>query len=336
LSVGARVSKKLTSTAVRLIGPVLLVVLLLRLRDKAELGRVLAGASLVPLVGVVLLNAVQIHLKVIRWRLLLAKRGYRYGMGRAWGAMLSGMYLGLLTPGRVGDFLRVQYLRHDVGAPYAEGLAVIVMDRLCDIYVLLAFAVVGIARFASVINGKLAYATWAGVALTALGPLIFLVPGFAERLMRGVYARLSKGHDADGLDRFLAALRAQVGRGLAAAILLTFAAFAANYAQGYLISQSLGQGLAYFDVACVMSITGLLSLVPISIAGVGVREAFMFLVYPALGRSGTDGVAFGLVELVAVTLVQVGAGFVAWQIAPPPSGESAAAPEPTTADAASR
>ena len=42
------------------------------------------------LIGVaVLINFANIHLKVLRWRALLAARGIHYPLGRAWGAFLS-------------------------------------------------------------------------------------------------------------------------------------------------------------------------------------------------------------------------------------------------------
>ncbi|MBT3396823.1 MAG: flippase-like domain-containing protein, partial [Alphaproteobacteria bacterium] len=202
--------------------------------------------------------------------------------------------------------------------PYAEGLAIIVMDRLCDIYVLLAFVSVGVAHFATVLSGRLAYVTWAGVGLTAIAPAILLVPGLAERVFGKLYVRLSKGREPTGFKRFLKALRAQLGPGLAVTLPLTVAAFMINYTQGWLIGHALGLDLAFFDVMCMLAITSLLGLLPVSISGVGVRELFLALVFPTLGLLPQQGVAFGLVVFVVIYLCMVVAGFFFWQIAPPP------------------
>src|SRR5688500_2026033 len=123
-------------TAFRLVGPALLVVVLLRLPDPAAILRALAAADAWPLALAVALNPVHLQLHVPRWEVLLRTRGIHYPMGRAWGAYLSSAYVGMPTPGRVGDVLRAQYLRHDRGVPYSEGFASVVMDRLCDLYVL--------------------------------------------------------------------------------------------------------------------------------------------------------------------------------------------------------
>lgn len=313
----------------RLLGPALLVLVFLRIGDPSRLGSVFARAAWLPLVGVVALNAFNIHLKVVRFQRLLKARGHDYPLRRAWSSSLSSLYIGLLTPGRVGDVLRVQYLHHDLRIPYSESLAYIAMDRFCDIYVILGFCAFGIARFAGLLSGELAYATWITAGLCAFLPAALLVPGLADRALGGVFAKLSGGREPAGIRGFLTTLRALVGPSLLTALPLTIVAFLGFYMQGYLIGKSLGLTLTLYDTICFMSLTGLLSQVPISISGLGVRELFLALVFPTLGMSGTEGVAFGLSEFAVIHLTQVAAGFVSWQFAPPPvAPEPAAEPPP--------
>lgn len=305
--------------ALRLVGPVVLTIVLLRMDDREAIWSTVAGADLPPLALAVALVFVNLHLKVVRWDVLLRTRGIRYPLGRAWGAYLSSAYVGMLTPGRVGDVLRVQYLRRDRDVSYAEGLASVVMDRLCDLYVLVVFAAVGFVRFSSVLVGELAYIAWAIVAATVLGPLILLVPGVAEKLLSRAYQKLSRQADAGGFDRFLEALRANVGRALALTLPLTIAAFLVNYAQAWLAARALHLDLSFFDLMCLLSIASLLGLLPISISGVGVRELFFALAFPVLGLTAAAGVSFGLLIFVVINLVVILAGFVSWQLYPPPT-----------------
>jgi glycosyltransferase 2 family protein len=306
--------------ALRLLGPALLAVVLLRLPDRAAILDALGAARVGPLALAVLLTFVNLQLKIVRWQVLLQTRGFRVPLGKAWAAFLGSSYIGMLTPGRVGDVLRVQYLRHDLRVEASEGLASVVMDRLCDLYVLVAFVAVGIARFSQVVVGQLASLAWATVALVALGPLLFLVPGIADRALGRVYARFSTSGDAGSSTRFLEALRANVGRSLALTIPLTLAAFGVNYVQGWLMVQALGLDVSFFDVTCLMAIASLLGLLPISISGVGVRELFFSLAFPLLGYAAASGVSFGLLVFVVIHLVMVAVGFISWQIAPPPTG----------------
>lgn len=314
--------KRLLKLALRLVGPALLVVVLFRLRKERAALDALLSADVWPLLVALGLNVANNWLKVLRWDVLLSARGHRYGRMRAWTSFLSSVYVGMLTPGRVGDVLRAQYLRHDLGMPYSEGIAVIVVDRLCDLYVLVGFVAVGVARFSSVLVGELAIAIWGGVVLTVLGPLVLFVPGVAQRAMRGVYRKLpGVDRSGEGFDRFLVALRGQKLGHLVHAVLLTAIAFGVNYVQGYLLARAMHLDLAFFDVVCLLAIASLLGLLPVSVSGVGVRELFFSLVFPVLGHSPATGVVYGIGVFLIIYVAVVAMGFVSWHVAPPPVGE---------------
>ncbi|MFO0553717.1 MAG: lysylphosphatidylglycerol synthase transmembrane domain-containing protein [Polyangiaceae bacterium] len=306
----------------RLLGPVILLVVILKLPDRAALLKGIASANPLWLGLAVLLNPINIHLKVIRWRILLRRRGIEYSVGRAWLAFLTSAYLAMLTPGRVGDVLRVQYLKRERDVPYAEGLASVVMDRFCDLYVLAGFVAVAAVHYAPIIAGKLAWATWACVIGTVVGPAIFLIPHVPERVMGAVFRKVTGS--SDGLQQFLAALRANVGWPLLITLPLTAITFLVNYVQGSMIGVAMGIHISFFDVTCLLAIASLLGLLPISVSGVGVREAFFAVIFPALALGPAVGVTFGLLVFAVIYVAITLAGFIAWQIAPPPFGPAVA------------
>jgi hypothetical protein len=316
-----RPDKRLLKHLLRLLGPALLVLVILKMPDRGAVLRALAACSPLPIVGALALNFVANELKVIRWNVLLSTRGIRYPRARARLAFYASLYVGMLTPGRVGDVLRIQYLRHEADVPYAEGLASIVMDRLCDIYVLLGFVVFAILRYGQALVGDVARLTWIVVAATGLSPLLFLIPGVADRFAGLLYERMAKDKAAGGFTRFLAALRANVGRSLLVTVPLTAGAFLINYVQGYLIAHALHLDIGFVDVMCLLAIASLLGLIPISVSGVGVREALFSLVMPTLGYSAEAGVSYGLLVFGVIYLALVLVGFIAWQIAPPPTAQ---------------
>src|SRR5580700_7123011 len=147
--------RRLARLGLRLLGPALLVVLIARYGDLGAILRTLRDTSAAPLLLAIALNGVNLHFKVVRWDVLLRTRGIRYPRRRIWGAYLASGYLGSMTPGRVGDALRAHYLHHELGTPYAEGMASVVMDRVCDLYVLVGFVALGVVRFSSVVVGRL-------------------------------------------------------------------------------------------------------------------------------------------------------------------------------------
>ena len=306
--------------AMRLVGPLLLVWVLWRFGDFQALGSTFKRASLWPLLAAIVLDAGVIHAKLVRWQSLLGACKVRVGTAEAYRAYLPSLFLGLATPGRVGDLVRIQYLKRDHGVRYPEGLAVSVVDRLCDVYVLLAFVSLGIVHMSNAISAPLARIAWLAVAGVAVAPFVLFMPGVAEPVASWLYARVAGADASDGPAAFFDALRSQMGGALVVPVATTAIAFLLNYLQAWLVASSLGFGLAFADVVAVVSVSSLLGLLPISVSGVGVREAFFALVFPvAFGLSETMGIAFGLGVFGVIYLPALAVGFIAWQAWPPSS-----------------
>jgi len=301
----------------RWVGPLLLIWLVWRFADLHTLADTLARARAWPLVIAVALDAVVIHAKLWRWRSLLRSAGVSLSVSRAYMAFLPSLYLGLATPGRVGDALRIQYLKRDHAVGYADGLAVSIIDRLCDVYVLLAFVALGIVHLARTASIPFAQTTWLAVAAVAIAPAFLFVRRVAEPAAQWLYGRFSKGQIHEGLSVFFDALRGQIGWNLVGPALLTVLAFLTNYLQAWLVANALGIDLSFIDVSALVAISSLLSLLPISISGVGVRESFFALVFPAFGLAATLGIAFGIGFFAVVYVPTLVLGFIAWLVWPP-------------------
>lgn len=310
--------RRLVRVGVRLLGPALLVVVLLQLQGLGAVLAALTWDDAGTLAAGVVLGVLAYPLKALRWRTLLAARGHRYGLSRALLSLLSAGYVGHLTPGRVGDALRLQYLRHDLGMPYPDGLALLMIDRCCDVYVPLTVAVIAACSLSSVLTIDLVLATWLGVLFMAAGPPLLFVPATA-RAAAALALRVAPGWAAgEGTGRFFAGLRHQRPRHLAVAAAFTALALLLHYAQAYTVAAALNLELSFVDVASLLAISGVLGAVPITIAGLGVRELFLALAFPLLGGSAEAGVIFGLGVFLAVHVPATALGFVSWQLAPPP------------------
>lgn len=310
-------SRSRIRSVMRLAGPLLLFWVLWRFADLPLLVDTFARAKLWPLVAAVLLNGVVIHAKLWRWRDLLRTADVRLTFAEAYRAFLPSIFLGLATPGRVGDALRVQYLKRDHAVGYSDGLAVSIVDRLCDVYVLLGFVAFGVVHLASAVSAPLARVTWIAVAVVAVAPAFLFVRGVAEPAAQWLYSRFSDGEGHEGLSIFFEALRRQLGPRLVAPVAATFVSFSINYVQAWCVARGLDIDLTFVDVAALVAISSFLSLLPISISGVGVRESFFAIVFPAFSLAGTLGIAFGLGVFAVIYLPTLLVGFLAWLIWPP-------------------
>jgi glycosyltransferase 2 family protein len=298
------------------VGPLLLVVVLVRIPNPERLLQICSGAFGWQLVLAFGLNFVAVALKVHRWQRLLATNGIQYSFRDAWNAYNASMYIGLLTPGRVGDVVRVAYLSRDLGAPKAAGFASIVVDRLFDIAVLGVAAAFAVSHLGSRLGELSGQVVWWSVGL-ALGAVpLFLLLASSSRAVSLVLGKLLKRADITAPEDFFRAARAQLKGGALSGTVLTTLSFAVIYLQGLLLARALHIPLVLSDVVAVNALATLFALFPVSVSGLGVREAFFAMLFPALGQSAAAAVGYGLLIFTVMYLSMVGYGFVVWQLHP--------------------
>jgi uncharacterized protein (TIRG00374 family) len=273
-------------------------------------------------VAALALNVFNIHLKVDRWRGLLRATGIEYPRKPAWGGFMSSMYLGMVTPGRVGDALRAHYLHKDLGVPYSDGVASVVVDRVCDLLVLAVLASLAVVHFGAALF-DLRGVLWGFVAASLLLPIPLLVPTRLDDLLTNVARRLlSKPDKVLGM---LRAFRAYRVGAVVAALPATVLAFVVNFVQGWLVMRGLGLDLTFFDVSALVVLGSLVGLMPISVSGIGLREAVFAAIFPMLGYAADAGVTFGLAFFLVIYVALALLGFVAWQVRPPAGGPDSSA-----------
>ena len=102
------------------------------------------------------LNLPLVALKAVRWCWLLQGQGISYGIGRATVAYFSSIFLGLLTPGRLGEFVKMLHVSQDCGISTGRAFSSVLADRLCDFYFL---SLVGVMAVWSCLSWRTAR-TW--------------------------------------------------------------------------------------------------------------------------------------------------------------------------------
>ena len=264
------------------------------------------------LVGLGLVQC-QIVVSALRWHLTAACLGERFTRGHAVREYYLASLLNQVLPGGVaGDVIRAgRGVAERHSAAWQTGVAAIVLERLAGQIMLFVIAFMGL--LVSFMIGQpilpAAWASWAAVAAaTALVLLVGL--GLAAVLMR-VPA---------GAARLRAAGRAMqqawFTRRVAAAQLIYSVFIVATYLAAFaLASQAIGAPLSAVAIVTLIPITLLTMLLPVSIAGWGLREAAAGALWPLAGASAADGVAASLVYGL-ISLFGAAPGAVVWWLRP--------------------
>jgi uncharacterized protein (TIRG00374 family) len=309
---------RLRTIAFRLIGLGILALILLKLDLEATVAT-LAGVRWGYLLLAVAINPLLFGIKSWRWRELLRMQGIGYRWLDAFLAFVAGLFLGLVTPGRVGEMGKAFYLKQDLGVAVSEGLANVLMDRLFDLYTILVLGAAGLLWFRLLPGWALTL-----IVVGVIGALLMPVALLSQRLAAW---GLRLVHQLAFLQRFEARLRQATGRfqkglrpllapGLVVPLVLTLIAYALFFGQARLLAVALDLEVGIVYLAVCLSVAGVITLLPISFSGLGTRDAILIALFAPLGLAAEQAVAFSTLFFLTFYVGGGIIGAVAWQLKP--------------------
>jgi uncharacterized protein (TIRG00374 family) len=293
--------KRSWSGYLRLVGLLLLVFILSRL-DLHRLLEIISRTNVTFLLAAVLLNVPHFFIKACRWRYLLGIQGIDYSLKDAVLAYMGSVYFGFLTPGRLGELVKVFHLKEDKSVSASRGMPSVIIDRLFDVYLVILVGTVGLWKFG--LLGKVSNLAFLGLAVLAGAPFLLLSKKVMDRVAWILY-RLVPGERARGklgayYEEFYESVRELMSWRLSIGGLLTAAAYFFFFLQCFCLARSLELGpLDYANVTFLMAITSCVTMIPISIAGLGTRDAILIFLFSSLGLGKEAAVSFSLLVLVA-------------------------------------
>lgn len=248
--------------------------------------------------------------RAMRWRILLvAGSGARLSRGDAFRYYLSALFLGVCTPGRLGEVLKVSYARK-AGATLGGAVAATLMDRLLDLALLVVLGCVTVV------------AHYGAFSRPALGVLGFLIAGSAllglllasrrtlQRVLETVACRvLSQTRMGDARREgagFESAFRSCNLKLIAKCSALTAAASLAYYVERYLQVRAIGIDMGFAEASMIMTVVAFLALVPISVINIGPRDAALIVFLADAGVSRERAIALSSVILMSILIEAAG------------------------------
>ena len=282
--------------------------------------------------GVLLYVAGQ-ALSAWKWHVLLGPVGLgavRYV--RLLSFYFIGMFFNIFLPTIVGgDAVKAVLLARETRAPARAAMSVF-MERNLGLFALLSIALVAAWRAPAV--------EIMGVTLATLTLLLFagFVAVNAVLASRGVYGLVDHVIDRTPLARIraratpiydtVAAYTARAGV-LAGAVLLSFVFQAVVIAVVFLNARALDLAFPVSAFAVFVPLISLAGMIPVSVNGLGVREALYILFFGRLGAPTDVSVSLALLYLAVTFMASLPGGVVyALQRGSAPLAESAAAPRP--------
>ncbi len=297
------------TTAVSLLGALLL------LASPAAVGELLQGSiehwELLAIAAVQPLFSV--GLALLRWQLLLG----RARSGPSFGRLLSGYFVGLFynqfLPSTIGgDVARAWWVGREVGR-MRRSLAIVAVDRGIGLIGTLCVGAVAVLFHPSLLD--VLPSLWAAIALVLLGFAALWFVGNA-RLQDRVGSMLAGRGPA--LVHRAASVARDAGASLQEAPLRAVWAVACSVGiqlnlvlHYFLLAKALGIGIPLLDLAVLIPVVTLISLIPVTINGIGLREGALVALGAPLGVDPAEAVALGALYLALLLPYAIAGGVLA-------------------------
>ena len=287
----------------RLIGPAVVVAVVIWSgpeRVWSELSR----ADLPYVLGAIALAIPLALIKGLRWQLLL-RRGV-IGFGESTGMYAMGMSMAAVTPGHLGDFVKVATLMKR-GMAMGSAIAYNVVDRLLDVIALLAVGYLGTIWVGNRLAGD-----FAGVHVSLIAVAAALAVGVALRrvivgfLMERLVPRRHREAVRASLREVVSGLRQTRLPTVALIVGLTAGFWMVQFWAGWLCARALGMDVPFWYLSACIAVATVASFVPITVAGAGTRDAVFIVLLGQIGFGEAQVVALsGLVLAVFVANIGV-------------------------------
>lgn len=317
--------RKNLNNFIQLAGLIILIAVLFSVNWR-EYFLILSGCRLSFLVIAVLLNILRLFIEAWRWKYLIKMQGISYKMKDAFLASLNSIYIGSVTPGDVGNFLKVFYLAEDKNISIGLSLSNTVADKLIDLLIFTGLGLWGLAAVRMPMKLFLAAAGWLALVLVFL----FWVTS-SEKLHTYFAKKFSSFPKMEKLDQQIETNRRDFYKGLRCyyknpailvPIAMTLLSFFCFFSQAYFLVGAIHIEMSLCRIAALMAVSILASrVVPVSFSGLGSKDLTMVMLFRHFGATTAQGITFSLLFLLTSFIVPIALGAASWLLKPIKIGE---------------
>lgn len=264
-----------TASLLKLLGPVIFFSIVVFVGPEKILST-LYSADLMTISTALILTLTSIPVKTLRWKYLLNKSGINITFRQSLNVYAESFAWGILTPGQLGEFSKVTHLSR-MGFDTKVLLKCSVFDRIFDVFILGCMVIIGCKTLFPYLNLELSK-----LELPIILPLLiiaFSYLGFRSRKTIVQKLKINLVNTYISLKSF------------AWLLTLTVLAWIAQYISVYLCSYALKISIDPMFFFAVYFVSIFLSMLPISISGLGTRDASYFYFFTQVGVRPEETIA---------------------------------------------
>lgn len=242
----------------------------------------------------------------LRWQAVLRALGRRLDFAHGWRMVMIGLFFNQVLPSSVGgDAVRIWQVRRD-GIDLRTAINGVVIDRLMALGILFLIMALSLPALFEIIPDSTARVA---VAFLAIGGLVgYGLFAFLDRLPQVVFRwRATRAIGSLSADFRTAISSPRFGSAALALSLLIQLVVAVSV---FALAASLEFGIGLVECVILMPPVILVTAIPVSIAGWGVREGAMVVAFGFVGLSPHDALALSVLFGAATVCASLPGGLV--------------------------
>ena len=243
------------------------------------------------------------------WQLIQKEQKIKISFFQSLKIFLIGYFYGSITPGYVGQLMRVPYMKEKTGEPYGKLFVNSVVENIIHTLSLYGMMVIGALLVIGTIP-QLFTITIIWIIILAIVLFYFIKKERGERLfyvlIKYLIPKSLKSHFNKFVDTFYTDFP-QIKK-LIAPLILGLFTWIIIFSQEYIVVLAMGLDISYVYFLLLFPIANVAGFIPITFAGLGVREGTSILIFTTLFAVTQEEIL--VFTLVGFIITDVFTGFI--------------------------
>ena len=292
--------KNLIRKLLPLLGFVILGIIIVKI-DLNSLWKVLKNTRIILLLFLPFVIPLVFLFQTFKWYLILKKQNLAVRFTRLYKLILIGIFYGSITPGQLGGLIKIKYLSDTSRRSKSECSSSVILDKAIDFLTLCLFASVG-----SIILANRFGLAFIPIGFTLFSALVLFILLYKSQWLQNIlsifpFTRIPQKIKVK-LNDFFKIFSANLPRNTTflfplILIFLSLISWLLIYTQIFIISRAVSIELDYIPFVFLIPLSSLIALVPITINGIGTKEAVLIMVLSVYGASPEQIVGMSLLNL---------------------------------------
>lgn len=248
--------------------------------------------------------------QTLKWFIIARKQKTKIPFIKAFKINIISLFYGFITPSKIGSVIRADYLKEYNNGKLGKGISNFVLDKVLDLCSLVILAIIFSVMFKDVLDGNYLIYFWILLILLFAVFLIFIDKKRSKFFLKIVYKKIlpekMKVKAKEGFDSFYEDMPKK--RYFILFLFANIVNWIVLYTISYFVGLSLGIELSFFYYMAILPIATLVAQIPITIAGLGTREATMMSLFKVVGAGYTKVFSMSMISLFITTIIPTAIG----------------------------